>query len=201
MSIPVASPEVCLLRLRIEEKLGRPVQCHNHFIGLSLQIERELHEHLSETTLERIWNYSTRQHSAVSLRTLDVLAVFAGFRGWVHFCTVQREISGKESAMFSEGLLQVDQLSLGTRLRIGWMPDRQCVIRYLGNFRFVTETVRNSSSLRPGDSFSCLQFQLHRELYMDYFTRAGEPADGRNLRYAVGGQHGLVLLEVLSPED
>jgi hypothetical protein len=82
-----------------------------------------------------------------------------------------------------------------TRLRLGWQPDRVCEVRYMGNNRFVVESVTNGS-LRVGDTFSCMQLQLGRLMYMDCFQRVGEtPAE--NQRYAVGRENGLTLLEVV----
>ena len=89
--------------------------------------------------------------------------------------------------------MAVSSLSEGTRLRLGWQPDRVCEVRYLGGNRFVVESVTNGS-LRAGDTFSCLQFQVGKPLYMDCFQREGE-ASGENQRYAVGRENGLTLLE------
>ena len=66
----------------------------------------------------------------------------------------------------------------------------------MGGFRFVVEQVKNGS-LQVGDTFSCMQFQLGKLLYMDCFERKGEPS-GQSLRYAVGRENGLTLLEIIS---
>ena len=70
-----------------------------------------------------------------------------------------------------------------------------CEVRYLGDYRFIVESVTNGS-LRMGDSFSCLQFQLGKLLYMDCFQRADDPTE-ENLRYAVGRENGLTMLEII----
>lgn len=199
MSIPVDIPQVDALRLLVAQKIGHELKTHNHFIQLSYQIEDELHEHLSESTLERVWKYSTRCRASLSLRTLDVLSAFVGLRTWENLCEELSGMIGLESSFVKWNLLRTDSLEPGTRLRIGWLPDRVCIVRYLGNFRFVAEEVQNSS-MQPGDSFSCMQFQLHRELYMDFFRRAGEPETAENVRYAVGSKHGLTQIEVLADE-
>ena len=196
MSIQVALPEVGALKDRVSEKVGLALNTHNQFLKLVMEIEKALHEHISESTLERIWSYSTRQHERVSQRTLDVLSQYVGYRNWVDFCAYLREDAGVESAMFSKNILSSKDLKVGNRLRIGWQPNRQCVIRYLGNYRFVAEETENSS-MKPGDSFSCLQFQKGAELYLDEFLRAGEEPSGENVRYAVGQEHGLMILEIL----
>jgi hypothetical protein len=53
-----------------------------------------------------------------------------------------------------------------------------------------------NSSIRPGDSFSCLLIEKGRELYMDNFTRSGEP-ESHGTRYIVGKSNGLTSVEQL----
>ena len=132
----------------------------------------------------------------VSQRSLDVLAQYVGFQNWKHFCADLKETAGVESEVFTNGILCTKDLQVGARLRIGWQPDRLCIVRYLGQYRFVAEHTENSS-MKPGDSFSCLQFQKNQELYLDEFQRAGEESDGINRRYAVGQEHGLTVLEIV----
>ena len=177
----------------MEGKLGRQLLTHVHFVALSDTIENVLREHVSPTTLERVWGYSTRHYDTVSHRTLDVLARYAGKGSWEDFCQWLGQKEGGESDFFTEGITAVSSLSEGTRLRLGWQPDRVCEVRYLGGNKFVVESVMNGS-LRVGDTFSCLQFQAGKPLYMDCFQREGE-ASGENQRYAVGRENGLTLLE------
>ena len=105
-----------------------------------------------------------------------------------------QQTAGTESDFFTEGVLDVSSLTVGTRLRLGWQPDRVCEVRYLGDYRFIVESVTNGS-LRVGDTFSCLQLQRGKPLYMDCFEREGEPT-GQSQRYAVGRENGLTMVEM-----
>ena len=195
MSIQANIPQIAALRRVAEESFGGQLKTHVHFVALTDAIESVLREHISPTTLERVWGYSTRHYDTVSRRTLDVLARYAGQGSWDEFCTRLKDEAGSESDFFTEGIMAVSALKEGTRLRLGWQPDRVCEVRYMGNYRFVVECVANGS-LRVGDTFSCMQFQLGRLMYMDCFQRDGEtPAE--NQRYAVGRENGLTLLEVI----
>lgn len=195
MSIQANIPQIAALRRVAEESFGGQLKTHVHFVALTDAIESVLREHISPTTLERVWGYSTRHYDTVSRRTLDVLARYAGQGSWDEFCTRLKDEAGSESDFFTEGIMAVSALKEGTRLRLGWQPDRVCEVRYMGNYRFVVESVANGS-LRVGDTFSCMQFQLGRLMYMDCFQRDGEtPAE--NQRYAVGRENGLTLLEVI----
>lgn len=193
MSIQANIPEIAALRREVESRFERPLHTHADFVSLTEAIEEALHEHLSPTTLERVWGYSTRHYDTVSRRTLDVLACYAERESWDSYCNYLKQTAGTESDFFTEGILDVSSLTVGTHLRLGWQPDRVCEVRYLGDYRFIVESVTNGS-LRVGDTFSCLQFQRGKPLYMDYFEREGEPT-GQSQRYAVGRENGLTMVE------
>ena len=198
MSILASIPQIAALRGEIESAEGSALHTHLHFVALTEKIEERLREHISPTTLERVWGYSTRHYDTVSRRTLDVLARYIGTESWDDYVFRLRSMAGRESEEFSGDILNVSSLAVGTRLLIGWQPDRLCEIRYLGDYRFAVERVENSA-LRVGDSFSCMQLQLGRELYMDCFQRADAPSDER-ARYAVGQSHGLTTLRMIENE-
>ena len=194
MSISVNKPEVAVLRQRVETVYGRAPETHNDFIALVDAIDTALHEHLSESTLERLWAYSSRVVDSVSVRTLDVLSRYAGAAGWNDFCAGLKASSPVESEEFAPGDSVVSyDLTPGQRLRLGWMPDRLLTVEYLGGHRFVVRESINSS-LQPGDSFDCVQLQKGRPLYLDRFRRAGSD---REARYVAGERNGLTLVAVL----
>ena len=199
MSILANIPQIAALRGEIEAAQGRALHTHLDFVALTEKIEERLREHISPTTLERVWGYSTRHYDTVSRRTLDVLARYVGADGWDDYVDRLRCTAGRESEEFTDGVVNVSSLAVGARLLIGWQPDRLCEIRYLGDYRFVVERVENSA-LRVGDSFSCMQLQRGQELYMDCFQRAGAPSE-ENARYAVGQSHGLTTLRMIGTDN
>lgn len=193
MSVPVNIPEIAALRSRVEDTFGMPLETHNAFIALVDAIEAAVREHLSESTLERLWGYSTRGADAISLRTLNVLSRYVGSLSWKGFCADLKAGSARESEEFSGESIVSFRLSTGTRLRLGWLPDRLIVIEYLGDNRFAVRDSLNSS-LKPGDSFECLQIQAGHPLYLDRFRRAGSSEEAR---YVAGERSGLTTVEVL----
>ena len=192
MSVSVIIPEITALRSRVEEKYGESLETHNGFILLVGAIEAEVREHVSESTLERMWGYSTREAAYISLRTLNVLSRYVGASSWKGFCEDLKTSSQVESEEFSGDSIVTAALSAGKRLQLGWLPDRMITVEYLGMNRFVVIESLNSS-LRPGDSFECLQIQVGRPLYLDRFRRTG--ADGE-ARYVAGERSGLTLVKV-----
>ena len=194
MAIDSKTPEIFELRQRVELQFGAPLEVHNHFVALSDDIFCKTKEHISETTLERLWNYSTRGYDSVSKRSLDVLCVYIGISGWTAFLTHLKEANGSESDVFNLASIKVSDLTPGDRIKIGWQPNRECIIRYEGACKFVCEESRNSK-MKPGDSFSCLQLQLHTPLFLDNFNSSEFPPGSR---YGVGLRHGLTILKLIS---
>jgi len=192
MSVSANIPEITALRSRVEEKYGEPLETHNGFILLVGAIEAEVREHVSESTLERMWGYSTREAAYISLRTLNVLSRYVGASSWKGFCEDLKTSSRVESEEFSGDSIVTAALSAGKRLQLGWLPDRMITVEYRGMNRFVVIESLNSS-LRPGDSFECLQIQVGRPLYLDRFRRTG--ADGE-ARYVAGERSGLTIVKV-----
>lgn len=193
MSVSVIIPEIAVLRSRVEAIFGKPLETHNAFISLVGAIEDSIREHLSESTLERMWGYSTREASAVSIRTLDVLSRYVGFSSWKSFCADLKASSPRESEEFSGESMISSGLTVGTRLSLGWLPDRLIEVEYQGGNRFIVRESLNSS-LKPGDSFECIQIQKGRPLYLDRFRRAGSQTEAR---YVAGERSGLTLVKYL----
>lgn len=193
MSVSVNIPEIAALRTSVETTFGKPLETHNSFITLVDVIEAAIREHLSESTLERLWGYSTRETDAISLRTLNVLARYVGASSWKDFCAGLKAASNIESEEFAGDSVVSTALSEGERLRLGWLPDRIITVEYLGMNRFVVVESLNSS-LRPGDSFECIQIQAGRPLYLDRFRRANTEEESR---YVAGERNGLTLVKIL----
>ena len=192
MSVSVNRPEIVVLRSRVEETFGKPLETHNAFISLVGAIETAVREHLSESTLERMWGYSTRTAAAISLRTLNVLSRYIGSSSWKSFCS-DLNTAQHESEEFTGKSIVSSFLENGTCLQLGWLPNRLIIVEYQGENRFVVKESKNSS-LMPGDSFECLQIQEGRPLYLDRFRRFGSQSE---TRYVVGEQSGLTTAQVL----
>lgn len=193
MSIKRNLPQIVALRQKVEARFGKPLTVHFDFVTLASQIEKKLHEHISESTLERVWGYSTRGYDTVSLRTLDVLSQYATDSFWVEFCEQLRQEVGMESEIFDAEVVYVAELCVGQELLIGWLPNRVCRIRYEGEDSFTALECAHSK-MQPGDTFSVHQFILGKELVMTNF-RTQSSLELRN--YVVGQKNGLTVLRVL----
>ena len=193
MTIKSDIPQIYALRERVENKFGKKLKVHSDFVELTSLIEMELRQHISETTLERVWNYSTRGYDSVSVRTLNVLSQFVSNMNWDSFCEMLRKENKIESEVFNAEIIMTKNLNIGDIVRFGWLPDRICEARYLGDNKFVAEHCENST-IKAGDTFVCSQFILGKELQMK-LSAVGNQQSGSI--YVVGREHGLTMLNIL----
>lgn len=201
MGIDSNIPQIAALRKAVEGSIDFPLSVHGDFLKLSLVISQKIGEQISESTLERVWGYSTRHYDTVSVRTLNVLARFIGAVSWNNWCTALKGTVSGDSELFTSSAVFASGLPVGARLRIGWLPDRMCIVRHLGGCRFIAEETCNAT-MQPGDTFSCIQFQKGHSVCMDNFIRKSDAGrqDGtthESLRYIVGQQSGLTMLEII----
>lgn len=194
MSVNRNIPQIVALRERVEACFGKSLIVHSDFLDLVAVIEKSQRQHISESTLERVWGYSTRGYDTVSLRTLDVLAQYVGIRNWGEFCNTLQNESQEESELFNTSSITTSDLQVDTLIRIGWQPNRICEIRYLGENRFIAEKCENST-MKEGDTFLCLQFTLGKELQLSNFCRKGATSSVQT--YIVGRKHGLTILQLI----
>jgi len=190
MKVDINSPEISVLRKTVEQKFGCPIESPRIFSSLSFDIEEKLSEYLSDTTLQRIWLYKSG-YGTVAIHSLNVLSRYCGFLSWDAFKNTIKESSDVESEMFDGESIDASTLAEGTCIRIGWMPDRICTIKYLGHLKFVAIETANSK-LMEGDVFTCNRLQLGREIRIDDLDRGG-----RKMSYIAGERNGLTLLEII----
>ena len=102
-------------------------------------------------------------------------------------------MAGTESDLVRDGRsVKTEDLRVGDRLRIGWLPDRLCVVEFGGGRTFRAVETENST-MRPGDTFECGMFILGYPLAVDNFVHDSETVP----RYVMGTDHGLTTLERL----
>ena len=100
MSIKINSPQLAALRTEIEKIIGE-MHSHSKFIKLQELISIKCKEHISVSTLERIWGYSTRNVENVSVKTLDIISNFVDADGWTMFCESWRRSVTREMIWIS----------------------------------------------------------------------------------------------------
>ena len=185
---------VNILRSRIEEKLGRKLVVPSDFNYLILQMQKEIGEVVSLSTLKRIWGYVHSSHKG-SNATLSCLARFAGYKDWNSFIVANSEDGEADSTFFIGRQIGADALADGEELEFGWEPNRYCRVVCMGKGLFrVLESLNGKLQCR--DTFQASVCSLGLPLYLTNVCR-----DGKNLQaYIAGKTRGLNLLGRIQKE-
>lgn len=186
------SPQVKALLIKVEKLFNRPIKTPSDFIEVAVEIEKKTKEHISDSTIKRLY-VPKLSYNTVATRTLNVLSKYIGFTHYEAFCTHLRLESSVESVVYSggEGIL-AKVLNVGDRVRIAWLPDRECILKYCGNRKFEVESSVNSK-ITPQDTFFCSAIYRGRTLFVDSLTHNGQEYDS----YGMGLDHGLTIVELL----
>lgn len=190
MKIDINTPEIATLCDAVEKRFGVPARTPRHFVLLASEIENKTDSYLSETTLQRVWKYKTG-YKTIAIHTLNVLCHYIGKSDWEAFCRSLNDDPEVESEMFTNDSVDIDGLSVGDKIKIGWKPNRYCIVEYLGNHRFKAIETFNAK-LSPGDSFSCHKMQVGCEWRLEHVVR-----NESDMSYVAGSRTGLTSLEII----
>lgn len=190
--VTLEKDSIAALRSAVERRLGHSVNSPSEFKRLSQAIEQQTGSTVSTSTLMRLWGYVSSQVKP-NVTTLDVLAVFAGYRDYASFASGD-ETDGSNEVVTSH--LNVDEeLRARDHVLLRWQPGRECLIRYMGNGQWVVERSEHTK-LAVGDTFTCHLIVQGHPLYLDNLVHQSMPP-----RCYVCGQHNGVQYEVLRTEE
>ena len=192
MAIKTDSIEIIALKHAVEKRFRHSLETRTDFSLLAADIERTTHDHLAENTLRRLWGRISG-YDTVFTRTLDVLSRYVGNEHFKGFCRSLKLSGDRESEIISEGLtIKTEDLIPGERIRLGWLPDRNCIVEYVGGRMFKAIECKNST-LQEGDTFECAIMIKNYPLFVDNLVHGGEHC----ARYSIGINNGLTILEKL----
>ena len=167
------SIDISQLKKAVEVRFGYVPATPADFGELSISISKMTGERLSPDTLCRIWGYK-KGYSSVRQSTVRVLDRYAH--------------ANEESDFIHSNAIHADECKKGDRVRIAWLPDRICVLSYLGNYRWrVEETV--NGKLQVGNTFSCRTMAQNQPLIVDHLHTEYANYEG----YAIS-KNGLTLV-------
>ena len=183
---------IAVLRHAVEQRLGHGVNTPSEFRRLSLEIEHRTGRTMSVSTLMRMWGYVS-SNVKPNVTTLDVLAVYAGYRDYASFASGD-ETDGSDEVMTDH--VNVDkELNARDHVLLRWQPGRECLVRYMGDGQWVVERSEHTK-LAVGDTFTCHLIVQGHPLYLDNLVHQSMPP-----RCYVCGQHNGVQYEVLRAEE
>jgi len=172
-SFQTNSIAISLLKRAVEVRFGRVPATPADFGELSISILRAIGERISPDTLCRIWGYK-KGYSSVRQSTVRVLDRYAH--------------ANEESDFIHTAAIHADECQKGDRVRIAWLPNRVCVLSYLGDYRWRVEEAVNSK-LHAGDTFFCRTIAQDHPLIVDHLHTEYANYEG----YAIS-KNGLTLV-------
>ena len=178
------------LKQKIVGKINRTLESPADFEYLSEQIQKTSGEYLSPTTLKRIFGHIPYD-GQLRPSTLSILARYVGYNGWQDYLDKQHV----ESGFVATKRISSRELLKGQKISLAWNPDRECLIEYLGEDRFVVLHAKNCK-LQVGDQFTTTQFILAQPLTATNVVSVREPLQQDT--YIAGAKTGLTKIELLN---
>lgn len=181
-----------LLKNEVERTFRRRPGSPSDFNELSDHITETTNERLGISTLKRFWGYVKSPHSP-TYQTLSVLARYAGFRDWHHFCTQLQ--TDNESGFSKDGIITAAELNIGDIVHVEWAINKSCVIRKIGYpSRFEVADARNIK-LKTGDTLTIDIISVGEK-----FVASDCRRNGINLGTYIGARkEGVISCDIESP--
>ena len=184
-------PEVSFLLKDVERKYRRRIETTADFEALSVVIENATDDLVSSSTLKRLWGVVSLNPTP-RVSTLDILSRFVGFRDFKAFCDDLKTRDAFSSRFLSEEHVLSSDLEAGSRIRIGWNPNRIITLIYLGDNQFRVAESQNSK-LSEGDVFELISIVKGYPLFISRILREGEYISS----YIAGLDGGITVLQRL----
>lgn len=175
-----------ILREMIERMVGRKMLVPRDFAWLSEKVLERTLQRVSASTLRRFWGYVDEGVTA-SKFTKNVLAIFLGYADFEEFVLLQGA-GEQQSQMVMGREISCDDLYEGQLLKLSWLPDRTCIIRYQGNGKFRVLASANTR-LSKDDTFECHHFINHEPAYLHGWKHG----DREPVTYAIGKKNGIIV--------
>ncbi len=155
-----------LLKRKVAQKAGFTPELSRDFEDLSQLIQTDTGDYLSPTTLKRMWGYLHNEQVQTRRHSYDVLARYLGHESYRAFVDDVARKQGVQSMILANNKLTPDDLAVGQRLCITWLPDRRVVVEHQGEGHFLVTDALNAK-LAAGDTFTCHLMIQDEPLYID----------------------------------
>lgn len=188
-------PELSFLLKKVREKYGRGINTSTDFEALSITIEQLIGEYISASTLKRMFGYVS-QKPTPRISTLDILAHYIGDTSFASFSEKLKANSSSDEAFFTTRYIVSDELEIGSKLILGWEPNRLVILEYEGDTLFKVLESKNSKLL-VNDEFKASLFMIGYPLLVNYIIRDGSSTPS----YIAGKIKGLNYMELVSPSS
>ena len=189
LEMPDSYLELNALKQAVESKYALRLSTSADFVALSEDMQAMLGKTVSPSTLKRLWGYVSMEVKPRKW-TLDVLAQYSGFANYRAFLSDFKAGRQPSSSYFNVDHIDSSKLKKGARISLGWKPDRELGLEYLGDMRYRVLESRNSL-LREGDEFEAVTIMKGFPLYLAGVWRDGAWTDP----YVAGRDGGIIFLK------
>jgi len=155
-----------LLRQKSNKDFRQSADCEY----LALDIETVTGEHIGVNTLKRLLGFIGDERTP-RVSTLDVIARYLGFDNWELLSIFDAQSNSSFESSAEE--IRVGNLSVGQRIQINYLPDREIVLAYLGGNCFRVEQSINSK-LTVGDELTITHIVQDYPLLVSEVVRGGK---------------------------
>lgn len=183
------TPEIEELKRLVEDRYGRRLETTTDFEVFSLYATKKTGRDISPSTLKRLWGYVNDSHKP-RVVTLDILAQYIGHRNFNEFSEWLKTNVRFNSSFFDAPQISSGDLTVGTKVEIGWSPNRLLLLEYLGESQYKVVESKNSK-LQVGDTFVTGCFIKGQPLFLPYIQRG----DVRTTSFVAGRNGGLTIIE------
>lgn len=181
------------IRDKVEQKIGQKISTTD-CIWLSKEISDKTKRMIGETTLKRMWGYTSDKDRVPHRSTMEIIACFLGYEDYEQMA-IDLELDDIIISDFEDrDTIDTENLNIGDILELTYLPNRVCSLKYLGDSRFIIENIENSRNLLAGDIVKITHLEKGFPLYMSELIR-----DGKNLGAYEAAKKGGLMTIVVNP--
>ena len=149
---------------------------------------------IGETTLKRLLGFTSDCGRTPHRSTLNIIARFLGYKNY-DVMALDLELDEVVISDFDErDTIETDTLNIGDIVEITYLPNRFFSLKYVGDCRFIIESVENSRNLLAGDIVMITHMEKGFPLYMPELIR-----DGKNLGAYEAAKNGGLTSILINP--
>ncbi len=154
-----------LLKIKSGRKLIEPSDCD----FISLDIYNVTNDRIGVNTLKRLLGFIDDERDA-RISTLNILAKYLGYSNWEILSKAEMSNSTFDKV---DGELDVNNLCIGQKIELSYLPDRKIEVEYRGEHKFIVTNSLNSK-LQVGDRFKASCLILNYPLIASDVMRQGQ---------------------------
>jgi hypothetical protein len=180
------------LKQKIQLQFGKEIRYPKDCEALAVHINSKAGETVSVSTLHRIFGFIEGTKKP-RLYTLDVLAKYLGYSNW-HTLNAQLSIDNdaSDSAYLELENINVKELKKSTIILINYNPNRELLLKYIGDFKFkIIKSIK--SSLVVNDTVTIFNIVKSYPLIVDQVTRSGKELG----KYIAAKHEGIVNIRII----